>query len=259
MAIPHGTVKLGKRAKRADHRTFPFKRYRVGSLPTPPAEVSYVVDVPNWPMLLNDQLGDCVIAAMGHMAQQWSYFASNGAAMRVMSDQEALAAYEAIGGYNPSDPSTDQGCDMLTALNYWRNHGIMVGGTLDKIGGFVEVDPSSPAEVKEAIWLFGNLFTGVQLPVSAQGENAWTVPDGGIYGSQGQPGSWGGHCIPCDAESPITLTCITWAERLKMSHNFFADYCDEVYAVLSADWIGKQGKAINGFNLAQFQADLANL
>ena len=254
-------AKLGKRPARYDARTLKLAKYLKLpiALPTPPSEVSYVVDVPSWPMLLNDQLGDCVIAAMGHMVQQWSYFASGGKAMQVMTDAEALAAYEAIGGYSPSDPTTDQGCDMLTALNYWRRNGIMVAGQLHKIGGYVAVDPSNALEVQQAIWMFGNAFTGVELPISSQGEDAWTVPDGGIYGATGQPGSWGGHCIPCDARSPETLTCITWAERLKMSHNFFTDYCDELYAVLSPDWIDANGAAVSGLDLKALQADLAAL
>jgi hypothetical protein len=257
MKFPHGSVKLGKKKARIDKRTLKLTRYlRPRVLPTPPAEISYVVKVPSWPMLLNDTLGDCVIAAMGHMVQQWTYFASLGAGMQTMTDAEALAAYEAIGGYVPTDPSTDQGADMLTALNYWRNTGIMIAGQLHKIAGYVAVDPTSLAQVREAIWLFGNLFTGVQLPVSAQGQDDWIVPAGGIYGSQGQPGGWGGHCIPTMAESPETLSCITWAERLKMSHNFLLDYCDECYAVLSPDWFTA---APAGFDAAQLQADLAQL
>lgn len=253
--------KLGKQPRREDrfHRTLQFKNYRLpGVLPTPPPEISYVVKVPSWPMLLNDRLGDCVIAAMGHMVQQWTYFASGGTAMQTMTDPEALAAYEAIGGYYPPDPSTDQGCDMLTALNYWRNNGIMVAGKIHKIAGFVELTPTL-ANLREAAWIFGNVFVGVALPTAVQGAYDWTVPDGGIYSAAGQPSGWGGHCIPVMAESPETATCITWAERLKMSHNFFSDYCDESYAVLSEDWLTAQGDTLTGFNLAQLRKDIAAL
>jgi hypothetical protein len=253
--------KLGKKPVRYDIRTLQFRDYAHSNrgIPVPPLEISYVVKIPSWPMLLNDQLGDCVIAAMGHIVQQWTYFASGGSAMQTMTDAEALAAYEAIGGYNPDDPNSDQGCDMLTALNYWRNQGIEVAGALHKIGGYVAVDPSNLDEVRQAIYLFGNLFTGVALPVGVQGADDWTVPVDGIYGAAGAPGSWGGHCIPNMAESPETLTCITWGERLKMSHNFFGDYCDEAYAVLSSDWIESSGAAASGFDLAQLKEDLAAL
>ena len=205
-------------------------------------------------MLLNDQLGDCVIAAMMHMVQQWTYFASNGTAMQVATDAEALSAYEAIGGYVPGDASTDNGCDMLSALNYWRNTGIVVNGQVHKIAGYVELNPTNLLQVEQAIYMFGNAFTGVQLPTSAQGEDAWTVTDGGIYAPTGQPGGWGGHCVPLDADSPITLTCVTWGSLLKMSHNFRLDYMDEAYGVLSQDWIDSQGLSASQFNFAALQA-----
>jgi hypothetical protein len=254
MALPL-LVKLGKKAKRIDRRTFKLSKYLKPHLPLPPAETSYVVKVPYWPMDLNDQLGDCVVAAMAHMIQQWTFFSRGLGGMVVPTEAQVLAAYEAIGGYVVGDPSTDNGCDMLTALNYWRNTGLAG----HKIAGFVEVDPSNLLEVRQSIWMFGNLFTGLSLPVFVQGASDWTVPDGGIYGNAGQPGSWGGHCVPAMAESPETLSCVTWGERLKMSHNFFGDYCDEAYAVLSTDWVNSDQAAQSGFNLAQLRADIAAL
>ena len=44
-----------------------------------------------------------------------------------------------------------------------------------------------------------------------------------------------------------------------MSHNFFTDYCDELYAVLSPDWIDANGAAVSGLDLKALQADLAAL
>jgi hypothetical protein len=254
--------KLGKRPPKYDARTLQFANYMdrmPGPLPTPPPEISYVVKVPNWPVLLNDQLGDCVIAAMGHMIQQWTYFATGGTGMQTMTDDEALAAYEAIGGYDPADPNSDNGVCMLAALNYWRNTGIMAGGKLHKIGGYVATDPQNLLQARQSIWMFGNQFTGVLLPSSVEDANDWTVPDGGIYSPAGQPGGWGGHCVPTMAESPETLTCVTWGERLKMSHNFLFDYADEAYAILSPDWLTAKGNSINGLNLAALQRDIAAL
>ena len=121
------------------------------------------------------------------------------------------------------------------------------------------VDPTNLAEVKMATWLFGNVCAGLQLPSSAQNQNAWTVAQGGTYTPTGAPGSWGGHCVPIMGVSPITMSCITWGARLKMSHNFFHDYCDEAYVVLSPDWIEKSGLAKSGFDLATLKADLLTL
>ena len=59
-------------------------------------------------MFLNDSLGDCVIAAMAHMIMQWSYYASGGSGMYTPTDQQVLAAYEILGGYQPGNPDKPQ-------------------------------------------------------------------------------------------------------------------------------------------------------
>jgi hypothetical protein len=243
---------LGKRAPRLDARTFKLAKFLPPVIPPPPPEASWVMKVPTWPMYLNDQLGDCVIAASGHMINQWTEFATNKEAKP--TNAQILKAYEDVGGYVPGDPSTDNGCVMLDALNYWRKTGIAG----HKILAYASVDLTRLDEVKTAVQLFGNLYLGIQLPLTVQESNSWTVPSGGPFGD-GSPGSWGGHCIPVVAYSPLTLTVITWGMRLKMSYNFLRDYADEAYCVLSSDWIAKTGLSPSQFNLTQLQADLAAL
>ncbi len=71
-------------------------------------------------MYLNDQLGCCVEAAAAHMIQQWNFYAGHPAKP---TDQDVLSAYEAVGGYVPGDPNSDNGTDMLAFLNWWRQTG----------------------------------------------------------------------------------------------------------------------------------------
>ena len=260
MEIPTKVFKLGKKPPRIDPRTFKLKEYiKPMARPLPGAEASWVTHVTNWPMYLNDQIGDCVIAAMAHCVEQWEIYANPGGlppGVARPTDRQVLQAYEAVGGYNPDDPSTDNGCTMLDALKYWRRTGI--GG--HKITAFMAVDPKNLVEVETAIWLFGNVYVGMQLPLSAQGQDRWTVPDGGIYGDQGAQGGWGGHAVMCPAMSPKTVTCVTWGEALKMSRNFFIDYCEEAYAVLSQDWFEKtNGLSVSGFDMATLFDDLGAL
>ncbi len=246
--------KLGKGAPRLDPRTLRLGKYLRNVDIVPPAgEVSWVTRVPStaWGMMLNDSLGDCVSAAMGHMVKQWTTYASTDA---TPTDADVLKVYEDVGGYRPGDPSTDNGMVILDALNYWRTTGI--GG--HKIVAYVAVNIKDAGEVRSAIELFGNVFLGIQLPISAQGETAWTVPNGGAY-NDGSPGSWGGHAIPIMAASAHSLTVITWGASLKMSWNFLKDYADEAYVVLSQDWIEKTGLSPSQFDLASLQADLAQL
>lgn len=245
---PKPIYKLGKLASRHDRRTLPYDRYST-ILPNVPAEVSWMVKVRGWPMYGNDVLGDCTIAAVGHQIEQWSLYAG---APFLPTEASILSAYEAVGGYVPGDPTTDNGCVILDVLNYWRKTGIAG----HKILAYVKLDTTNLDAIREAIYLFGNVYMGVQLPLSAQGAGDWTVPPGGDETNFGTPGSWGGHAIPIVAMSPETLTVVTWGMTLKMSHNFFRDYCDEAYAVLSQDWIDARGLAPSQFDLAQLQADL---
>lgn len=260
--------KLGKHPKVTDPRTLQFRKYRLGALktwggtaklPAGSKEVSWVVDADNalkgnWNMFMNDTLGCCVPAAAAHMTMQWSWYANAGK-LFVPSDAEVLRVYEDVGGFVPGNPATDNGCDMLTMCNYWRQTG--VAGK--KILAFLEINPLDFDEIREAIELFGSVYTGLGLPVTAQAQPAWEVSQGGIYTANGAVGSWGGHCVPYMAVSPLTETVISWGAKLKASHNFSVDYADEMYAILSPEWIGTNGLSPSKLALSMLEDDFGAL
>ncbi len=244
---------LGKRAVRHDHRTLKLADYLPTRLPAQPLAAGYTDKIDSWPMFMNDTIGNCVIAAAGHMVQEWTTYASSPV---LLTDKDILYGYEQVGGYVPGDPSTDQGCDMLTALNFWRKTGF--GG--HKIAAYVSINIKKPSEIALAVWLFGNVFAGFALPLTVQNQTTWSVPRGGTVGD-GSPGSWGGHCVPIVGYSNVTGSAgtqiVTWGDVYSVTWPFISKYADELYAVLSPDWIERTGKAPSGFNMAQLQADLA--
>ncbi|MFN7996187.1 MAG: hypothetical protein U0Q18_21430 [Bryobacteraceae bacterium] len=247
------TVKLGKQPAKHDIRTLMFSAYmKPEAPPAPPKIEDWTKKVDSWPMMLNDKIGDCTCACAGHMIQEWTTYAQ--AAPIVPTDDQILAAYEAVGGYKPDDSKTDNGAVILDVLNYWRQTGIAG----HSIMAFVALELKNHEEVKDAIYLFGNCYIGVQLPVSAQNQRVWSVPAGGPVG-QGAPGSWGGHAIPVVEYDPRGLTVITWGAKKRMTWSFFDTYCDEAYAVLSSDWIAADKNAPNNFDLGQLQADLRSI
>ncbi len=264
LVFNHPKLKLGKRSPRLDHRTLKLSKYLTPALPTPPIRAGYVEKVAQWPMYLNDSLGDCVIAAAGHMIQQWTAYAGEETQI---SNSAILTGYVQVGGYVPNNPDTDNGCDMLTALKYWRKTGL--GG--HKIAAFVSVDFTNQQEVEQAIALFGSVYTGLALPLVAQsptqtgpnGKPCWSVAECGTNGD-GSPGSWGGHCVPLigysndPAGHPGTML-VTWGALYDMTWKFLNLYTDEMWAVLSSDWFEQSGQSPSGFNLAQLQADLSAL
>jgi len=267
MLINGKPAKLGKKPvtvdRRQDSRLLQLRHYRLAGavgalgkptpvLPTPPAEVSWITKLAaaqSLPMYLNDKIGCCVASAAAHMIQQWSFYAGKPTEV---TDQDVLKSYEDVGGYIPGDDTTDNGMDMVSFLEYWKSTGL----GRHKILGYMAVDWTNDEEVRDAILLFGNLYTGIELPESVMGATDWIVPDGGVYGTAGMPGSWGGHCIPFMAASPITKTCVTWGTVLKASRNFFSDYVDEAFVVVSRDWIETNGLSPSQLNVAQLEADL---
>ena len=72
-------------------------------------------------VMLNDQLGCCTIAAYFHARQVWSF---NAGGMEITNpDSDVLFGYQKICGYDPSNPTTDQGGNEQDVLTYLLNTG----------------------------------------------------------------------------------------------------------------------------------------
>lgn len=248
-------MKLGKRARRIDPRTLQMASYAKAELPQPPPYVTWNAAVgAYWGMMLNDALGDCTCAAVGHTIMAMT--AQHGDVV-TPSDADVLAAYQACGGYVPDNPSTDNGAVELDVLNYWRKTG-MAG---HRLGAYAAVRPADPAEVRTAIWLFGSIYAGIALPVSAEGQEVWSVDldDPRYLQSHGAPGSWGGHAVPLLGYNRVGPICVTWGSPLQITWDFWTTYADEAYAPLSPDWVDGTLEAPSGFDLAQLTKDLEAL
>ena len=245
--------KLGKLEPRHDPRTLQLANYLAGPvLPPTPAHVNWGVKMPsNWGMMGNDTIGCCTTSAAGHAIQAWT--ASNGKA-ETISDMAVLDAYANITGWN-GNPATDTGAVELDVLNYWRKTGI--GG--HKLAAFAAAEPHNREHVRAACALFGGLYIGLALPLSAQSQHVWSLPPSGTHG-EGAPRSWGGHAVYVYAEDASGLSCVTWGRRQRMTWSFWNTYCDESYALLSAEqWATPGHLAPSGFDLVSLQTDLSLL
>lgn len=251
-------LKLGKRAPRLDNRNLKLSNYLdMKALPPAPAVRYWSSKVAAWPMMLNDTIGDCTCAAMGHQIMAWT---ANATTLFTPANNSILTAYEAVSGYTPGNPSTDQGADMGTVLKYMMKTGIAG----HKIAGYMAINQTMPTggplqELLQVINLFGGAYIGLALPLSAQNQvtpgGEWTVPS---YGPQqdGSPGSWGGHAVVALSYNKYGVVCPTWNMTMLLSWNFLAAYCDEAYAVLSTDWLMSDQEAPSGFDLSQLQMDI---
>jgi hypothetical protein len=238
--------KLGRKAIKTDSRTLKLAKYLTPALPTPPVARDWTCGVTDFGMMLNDQLGDCTIAGCGHAVQVWSL---NTGQEVTISDAAIKSAYAAWDGYVPGDDSTDNGGVELDVLNNWHQTGL--DGHV--LGAFAAANTKNLMEIQQAISLFGGVYIGLNLPVTAQQQTVWDVVS--AEGGDAEPGSWGGHCVYVVAYDQSSFTCITWGKVLKMTAAFWQAYCDEAYALLGADWL-KDGNAPSGFDQATLNADL---
>src|SRR5262249_31150131 len=157
-----------------------------------------------WPMMANDRLGDCTLAAVGHCIEQWTAVAMGHPI--VMTDEEVIAAYSAIAGYDPADPSSDQGAVELDVLKYWRKHGMKTPSqNCDKLAAVAFGDDATQPRISTAAC--GSAYPGLALPVAAQPQDVWDVPasKADLKGDWA-PGSWGGHAVPAMQYDPEGLT-----------------------------------------------------
>lgn len=233
--------KLGKLPPRVDPRTLKLQNYLKPALPPPPLQADWTYGITQpYGMMANDSVGDCTCAAAGHAIQVWTANSGNEV---TLSDDAVLAAYEAVSGYDPSDPSTDQGAVLLDVLKFWRKVGI--GGRT--IHAFASVDPTNLDLVRNGIHLFGGLIIGIRFPQSARHQKVWTV----VPGSPIE----GGHAIALPRYWASGPFCITWGERQMMTWDFFQSYCDEAWAIISEDFMSGNVSA-SALDMDALHADL---
>jgi hypothetical protein len=239
--------KLGKLAPRVDVRTLSLRRYvDLAALPSPPESLDLTAHVADWPMYANDRIGDCTIAAAGHMIEAWTA-AARGTAVEV-TESAVLTAFDRV---KIVDPATgEEGAVELDVLRDWRSHGV----GHHRIGAFARVSVHDHQLLRTAAWLFGGLYIGLQLPISAQWQETWDW-NGSLSGDD-RPGSWGGHAVDVVRYGAAGLTVVTWGRLKEMTWSFWDRYTDEAYCILSRDFLDGD-QAPNGFDLAALRADLA--
>lgn len=257
---PHHTeVRLGRHRPVAEGPHLRLGNYLRASLPPAPASCDFSAKAASVLANIygNDQLGDCVIAGGHHVVGT-----ETGNADRLFTATQAqiIAQYSAIGGYVPGDPSTDNGCNVVDALNYWCTHGFADG---TKALGWLAVDATNKAEVQAAMFLFENLVFGIELPDPYV--NPFPSGNGFTWGVAGSPDPNNGHCIVGVGYNADGVIVDTWGMLGTFTFDAIAAYCKqsaggELYVLLTPDQIAKgQSKAPNGVDWTSIIADFDSL
>lgn len=247
-------MKLGKKPARKDAVKFKLSQYlNLSALPTPPTKAGHQGLIVDWEgMLGNDKYGDCVFAGAGHETILWNKEAGKNV---LITEQNALSDYSAVTGFNPNNPSSDQGTDMTEATSYRRKTGIVdSSNNRHKVIAYLAISPGNITQMKQAIYLFSNVGIGFEFPNYAMDEfnagQSWHLKSGGHID--------GGHYVPAIGYNGTYIYTITWGKVQKMTWGFFKKYCDEAVVYISDEFL-TGGKSLEGFDLTQLQADLSQL
>lgn len=247
-------VKLGRIAKSPfDERHLMLARYvDLRLLPDIPDHIDFdkYVDMKNFGMDANDKLGDCTCAGIDHL---FKVDCNVSGKAFTSTEQDVIKLYENSCGYDPANPNTDEGGYLIDVLKYVAKHGF-VG---HNIGPYVKVQHTDIKMVRAALYLFGALYCGVALPKTARDQNVWTVSDKSLRGDAA-PGSWGGHCVVIGASPYRSIFKLgTWGTWQYADASFIGTYFDEVWAVLTQDWLKTEThKTIVGFDIDTLMKDL---
>jgi hypothetical protein len=190
-------IKLGRRhrsrTRSLDALKLVVMHKYLASVPDAPVSVDNSAGITAWGMMENDTLGDCTIAACGHLIQCWT--ASNGPGSEItVPDSIILGAYEAWDGYVAGNPSTDNGGVPIVVLQDWEQQGQQgLGGYPITAHALLDL---TQQRVQQSIYIFGAAYGGVELPITAQSQvgGVWDIVGDGQTGDSA-PGSWGGHCL----------------------------------------------------------------
>src|SRR5208283_1091325 len=155
---------LSRRPPTSEARSFLSRELlKQVALPTPPDSITIPASCALGlsKVMMNDQLGCCVISQHGHYLAN---ITSQAGAPFIYSDAQIIADYSAVGGYVPGNPWTDSGCNVSDDIAYLISTGFADGS---KLLGSIDIDPSNKLALQQATFITNELCFGIAMP------NAW--------------------------------------------------------------------------------------
>jgi len=223
-------VKFGKLPKDPSMKFVQLRNF-LDAQSLPPANYAdWTTKIASWPMMDNDNYGDCVMAMQGHAIQVFSEYGTG--TEDIPSDAAILAAYlQQTGG-------ADNGLNIATSLGLFVQNGLCG----EELAAYAAVDYTQQNMVMLGVQLFGGIGLGINLPSNWQtainaGE-PWTD-------TRLPPNQMMGHAIWIVKTEVDGPTCVTWGQLQKMSWAWFQKYADEAYVLVSPEWANGAPVGVN--------------
>lgn len=234
--------KLGKNEHVEDTSDLMLATYldtsQLPPLPEGDFTIADLVAPEEWGMLLNNKLGCCAPAGIEHAQEA---MARVGDHKPMFNDSTTEVAYEAMGGWDPANPTTtDQGCDLRTCAKVWQKQGIPDGvGGRHHCGVYLWLEPGNVQEQWYATYVLKNAINGYDLP--ANWMEAFDEEDF-VWDFDPASKSLGGHCVPAFGKAKDGTDDVSWGHRLVITGAGIENKMDEGFTVVSSS-ILKAGAA----------------
>jgi hypothetical protein len=218
--------------------------FAVTKIPAPPIVVA-PPRIPDWQMACNDRLGDCAEAKIVHADMTWASIL--GQPYTYPGDAAVQSAYFA------QTNGQDTGLVLSTELARWKSGGNLGSRIID----YKPVHPKNTKLVKQAIWIFGCLDTGVALPAPAQQQ---FKPDGsGVWELTHTEADYqieGGHDVLAVGYTQRGPVAVTWGGLVQITWEWWYTYVQQNYAIVPQQFaqFGGDGR---GFKLPAVEQYLA--
>lgn len=236
----------GKRGKNAAKKVAlgTLGNYAKTPLPPAPKSFDYSTDVADYPMALNDQLGDCTIAGVVHLLQL--AYAEIGEVFQYPGDAAVRSTYMTLSG------GADTGLVEHDVLQTWMQQGLF--GT--KILAYAPLDIKNHDELASAIYMFGAVYMGVEMPQNAEQQfeahQPWHID--GIP----EPPS-GGHCIVATGANSLGIDHITWGAVESMTWEWWDTYGSEAWVIVPEVFVEADHGPVWTVDILALQKDIQNL
>jgi hypothetical protein len=246
-----------------------------GGLPNARGIVDRESKVKAWPMYANGPdpdappviaqtgVGDCTCAGIGHFLAAVTAFSGQVPGGVMFTDGAILGMYEAVGGYQLGNSTTDNGCMLQSVAQYMVSTGLAdTSGKVHKFAAYFAVGAYTNLELlKQVANTFGGVYLGVAVSDSDMqvfdNSQPWTLPRPGTnVGPNGID-----HCVILQysafgvAGIGNDETVITWGREQKINQAWALTNIGQAMGLITQDWIAANGTSINGQSLEQLIQD----
>ena len=237
--------KLGRKPARRDARVPRLAAVAPILPPAPPTCTAYVDAVGSWILGANDRVGDCTCVAPANVILALTTLAQ---APKRLDDKTILGFYSSVTGYDPADPSTDEGAAVEDVLAAWHKRGL--GG--DRLDGFASLPLDNRDRFREAIAHLGPVDLGVNFPEGWMQAAIWDVATAG-------PSIAGGHCVAAVGYTEAGPLVVSWGQVFTLTWAGWDAYVDEAHVLLSRDGLRASGKDAEGVDWVALEGFMTSM